>query len=75
MLKRIDLLRIALVLVVSLVASSVYADGPVTGRAGRAEVRFMEGMADHHQMALDMAGDCLMKATTDYCSHSVPERD
>lgn len=65
MLKRIDLLRIVLALLVSLAASSVYADGPMTGRAGRAEVRFMEGMADHHQMALDMAGDCLMKATTD----------
>ncbi len=65
MLKRINLLRIAIILLVSLTASSVYADAPVTGRAGRAEVRFMEGMVDHHQMALDMAEDCLMKATTD----------
>jgi hypothetical protein len=37
------------------------ADGPVEGRPGRAEVRFLEGMIDHHQMALDMANDCLMK--------------
>lgn len=65
MLKRINLLRIAIILLVSLTASSVYADALVTGRAGRAEVRFMEGMVDHHQMALDMAEDCLMKATTD----------
>jgi uncharacterized protein (DUF305 family) len=40
------------------------ADSAVAGRAGRAEVRFMEGMIDHHQMALDMAADCLKKAET-----------
>lgn len=34
-------------------------------RNERAEVRFLEGMIDHHQMALDMAEDCLQKATTD----------
>lgn len=43
----------------------VYADGPIDGRAGRAEVRFLEGMIDHHQMALDMAGDCLLHAQTE----------
>lgn len=48
-----------------LVAPSAFADGPVEGRAGRAEVRFLEGMIDHHQMALDMANDCLAKATTE----------
>lgn len=43
----------------------VSADGPADGRTARAEVRFLEGMIDHHQMALDMAGDCLMKAVTE----------
>lgn len=46
-------------------APAVLADAPVEGRAGRAEVRFLEGMIDHHQMALDMANDCLAKATTE----------
>ncbi|HRE48032.1 MAG TPA: DUF305 domain-containing protein [Aggregatilineales bacterium] len=45
--------------------SVVHADSPTEGRAGRAEVRFLEGMIDHHQMALDMANDCLAKATSD----------
>jgi uncharacterized protein (DUF305 family) len=40
---------------------SVFADAPIEGRVGRAEVRFMEGMSDHHQMAIDMANDCLMR--------------
>lgn len=40
----------------------ISADGPTAGRAGRAEVRFLQGMIDHHQMALDMAADCLPKA-------------
>jgi uncharacterized protein (DUF305 family) len=40
------------------------ADAPVEGRAGRAELRFLEGMIDHHQMALDMAADCLEKASS-----------
>jgi uncharacterized protein (DUF305 family) len=44
---------------------AVRAEGPIEGRAGRAEVRFLEGMIDHHQMALDMANDCLTKATTE----------
>ncbi len=48
-----------------LVVPTVFADGPVEGRSGRAEVRFLEGMIDHHQMALDMANDCLAKATTE----------
>ena len=47
------------------VVPTVFADSPVEGRAGRAEVRFLEGMIDHHQMALDMANDCLAKATTE----------
>jgi uncharacterized protein (DUF305 family) len=40
------------------------AGGPEEDRVGRAEVRFLEGMIDHHQMALDMAQDCLAKAET-----------
>lgn len=55
---------VALVLTI-LVVPTVFADGPVEGRSGRAEVRFLEGMIDHHQMALDMANDCLAKATTE----------
>jgi uncharacterized protein (DUF305 family) len=42
----------------------VSADSPIDGRNGRAEVRFLQGMIDHHQMALDMAQDCLAKAST-----------
>ncbi len=53
---------LALALVLATAAPSVFAGGPVTGRAARAEVRYLEGMIDHHQMALDMANDCLAKA-------------
>jgi uncharacterized protein (DUF305 family) len=45
-------------------AFTVAADGPVNGRSGRAEMRFLEGMIDHHQMALDMANHCLGRAST-----------
>jgi uncharacterized protein (DUF305 family) len=31
-------------------------------RTQRAEIRFLQGMIDHHQMALDMANDCLSKS-------------
>jgi uncharacterized protein (DUF305 family) len=34
-------------------------------REQRAELRFLEGMIDHHQMALGMANDCLTKAETE----------
>jgi uncharacterized protein (DUF305 family) len=47
--------------VFTLVSPAVLADRPVEGRIGRAEVRFMEGMIDHHQMAIDMANDCLAR--------------
>lgn len=43
------------------VVQAVLADAPVDGRAGRAELRFMQGMIDHHQMAIDMADDCLAR--------------
>ncbi|MBI5959387.1 MAG: DUF305 domain-containing protein [Chloroflexi bacterium] len=52
------------VMLAALAVSPAWADGP-TDRTGRAEVRFLEGMIDHHQMALDMANDCLTKATTE----------
>lgn len=46
-------------LVLMVVAPLALADEPFEGRGGRAELRFLEGMIDHHQMALDMANDCL----------------
>lgn len=49
----------------ALAISSTQADAPTEGREGRAELRFLEGMTDHHQMALDMANDCLAKAETE----------
>ncbi len=56
---------ILVIISVVLLSNAVYADAPIEGRAGRAEVRFLEGMIDHHQMALDMATDCLNKAQTE----------
>jgi len=53
------------VLVIVIGGSAVLAHEPSEGRAGRSELRFLEGMIDHHQMALDMANDCLAKATTE----------
>jgi uncharacterized protein (DUF305 family) len=46
-------------------SNAILADKPAEGRAGRSEVRFLEGMMDHHQMAVDMANDCLKKAKTE----------
>lgn len=65
--------KAALVLLVLLITVPLtLADAPTPDRAGRAEMRFLEGMMDHHQMALDMANDCLGKAqseaVTDLCS-------
>lgn len=48
---------------VLMVGVSVQADSVIEGRAGRAEVRFLQGMIDHHQMAVDMAQHCLTQAT------------
>jgi uncharacterized protein (DUF305 family) len=46
-----------------LMMTGAFAQGTApTSRAERAELRFLEGMIDHHQMALDMANDCLKKA-------------
>jgi uncharacterized protein (DUF305 family) len=57
------LLAFSLLLAMSLGALlSAQADSPAAGRNGRAEVRFLQGMIDHHQMALDMSADCLAKA-------------
>lgn len=51
--------RWLLLLLLGIAVSSIWADAPTDGRAGRAEVRFMQGMIDHHQMAIDMATHCL----------------
>lgn len=64
MLKRSGVMFVLFV-ALALAVPLVVADGPVAGRAGRAEVRYMEGMIDHHQMALDMAEDCLIKVETE----------
>jgi uncharacterized protein (DUF305 family) len=50
---------------IMLMIGIVRADAPIDGRAGRAEIRFLQGMIDHHQMALDMANDCLVNAQTE----------
>jgi len=49
---------VALLVVVAVIPAAM-ADAPIEGTIGRAELRFMEGMIDHHQMAIDMALDCL----------------
>ena len=54
-------LNAVVVALLSILALPVLADAPVEGRIGRVELRFMEGMIDHHQMALDMAKDCLAR--------------
>lgn len=56
--KTVRMIMGLLVLVMTVAVLPVMADAPVEGRIGRAEVRFMEGMIDHHQMAIDMALDC-----------------
>ena len=58
------MLAVLFLSLVSLGTSTTFA-APASDRGARAEVRFLEGMIDHHQMALDMANDCLMKAKTD----------
>jgi uncharacterized protein (DUF305 family) len=62
--QRFLLLVVTIILTLG-ITPAVFADGPIAGRSGRAEVRFLEGMSDHHQMALDMANDCLHKAKTE----------
>lgn len=52
-----SLLILALALLLALPASAQLAPT----RTERAEIRFLQGMIDHHQMALDMANDCLSK--------------
>jgi len=52
-------------LLLFVVPALALADSPTEGRAGRAEVRFLQGMIDHHQMAIDMANHCLTRALTD----------
>ena len=59
----IALFTLALISILSV--SAVHADDGNATQATRAEVRFLEGMSDHHQMALDMAQDCLTKNVAD----------
>src|SRR5688572_16464908 len=59
------LLTIVVLLFTVSTPTAVIADKPAEGRVDRSEVRFMEGMIDHHQMALDMAQDCLHQAKTE----------
>src|SRR5436190_14131965 len=56
---------VVMTLVVITPLSRIAADGPSSDRAARAELRFLEGMVDHHQIAIDMARDCLQKAKTE----------
>src|SRR5512134_1061454 len=62
--KRWLMVIMLVVAMIGLAVSPAWADGP-TNRTERAEVRFLEGMIDHHQMALDMAADCLEKAESE----------
>lgn len=55
---------VGLLLAVLLVAVGAATAQGLT-RDQRAEMRFMQGMIDHHQMALDMAADCLERAATE----------
>jgi uncharacterized protein (DUF305 family) len=55
---------ITLLVLFVLAVPFVSAQGPITDSNQRAEIRYMEGMIDHHQMAVDMAQDCLVKAET-----------
>jgi uncharacterized protein (DUF305 family) len=64
MMKKYWVLTLLVVLTLG-TSTTVFADKPAEGRAGRAEVRFLEGMMDHHQMAVDMANDCVKKAKTE----------
>lgn len=42
----------------------IFAEGPIDSTS-RAEMRFLEGLIDHSQIAVDMAQDCLTKAHTE----------
>jgi uncharacterized protein (DUF305 family) len=59
--KTVRILVMFVTLVGMTVALPAFADAPIDGRVGRAELRFLEGMIDHHQMALDMSNDCLVR--------------
>lgn len=58
------MLKVFLMVFVLLV-SGIGAAAQDDGRLARSELRYLEGMSDHHQMALDMAEDCLKKAPSD----------
>lgn len=54
---------ISFVFILGMIITSVSAHETLT-REQRAEIRFMQGMVDHHQLALDMATHCLDDAET-----------
>jgi uncharacterized protein (DUF305 family) len=60
--KLFRVLFIVMTLIGVTAALPTLADAPTEGRIGRAELRYLEGMIDHHQMAIDMANDCLMRS-------------
>jgi uncharacterized protein (DUF305 family) len=63
--KTMNLFLFSLIMLLGAGIGLLSADAPTEGRTGRAEVRFLEGMIDHHQMAIDMANDCLTNTSTD----------
>lgn len=60
----IGMMLVVLVLLATVFPVSAQGNPPTT-RTERAEVRFLVGMIDHHQMALDMAHHCLMVASSE----------
>lgn len=50
------------VLALSVFALAIGVSAQELTRNQRAEIRFLEGMMDHHQMALDMAQHCIERA-------------
>jgi uncharacterized protein (DUF305 family) len=63
--KRYIFLLSILLASIGFVSLQVVANDPIEGREGRTEVRFLEGMIDHHMMALMMAYDALDNASTE----------
>lgn len=55
--------RLALFMMCSMLLMTGVSASEHPGYLERAELRFLQGMSDHHQMALDMAADCLNAAS------------
>jgi uncharacterized protein (DUF305 family) len=65
------LVGLGLAVLALLVGGAARAESPAEGRAGRAEVRFLQGMIDHHAMAIDMADHCLEKTKSEAMANMV----